>query len=351
MEEISYEKQLERLVNVMTDEIGLVQHSEGAMPNPIGHGYSIDDVSRGLVVLSRVYPDFDDNGVHNVYLRYIRDSQRGDGMFHNFYERKNGRWGWRDEGTNVSQDCFGRAMWALAEFTGSKYPKKDKNQAEKIFFEHLGFNDNLENNVSKALTLLGLCDYVLRTDDKNVTAIAKKLAQDLVIKFHENKEDCEGWMWFSDKMTYCNPKLPHPMIKAGYALQNKEFLDIGKISLDFLIEHSFDELGIFHAIGNKGWYEKGKTRAIFDQQTVEAGDMVEACVDAYRIFNNDKYKDCAKKAFQWFLGDNIAKENMLDLITGGVYDAITEKGINTNQGAESLLSYLLAVTRLEKIDL
>ena len=58
------------------------------------------------------------------------------------------------------------------------------------------------------------------------------------------------------------------------------------------------------------------------------------------------YKKYAKKAFQWFSGKNIFRKSMMDS-SGGVYDAITENGINKNQGAESLLSYLLAATKLE----
>ena len=63
-------------VGLMSDEIGLVQHSSGAIPNPLDHGYSVDDVARGLVVLSRIYPRFDDKDTHNNYLGYIRDSQK-----------------------------------------------------------------------------------------------------------------------------------------------------------------------------------------------------------------------------------------------------------------------------------
>ena len=77
--------------------------------------------------------------------------------------------------------------------------------------------------------------------------------------------------------------------------------------------------------------------------------MVETCVDACKILSSEEYKKYAEEAFQWFTGKNILKKSMLDS-SGGVYDAITENGINKNQGAESLLSYLLAATKLEEIN-
>ncbi len=350
MKKLFYEKQLKRLVHIMSDERGLIQHAQGAMPLPLEHGYSIDDVARGLVVLSRTFPRFDDKEVHNVYLEYINRAQKDHELFHNFYERKNGKWQWRDEQSHALQDCFGRVMWALAEFTGSQYPEGEKKKAEKIFLKHLKVAKDLEYNTSKAFTLLGLSDYVSRTGNGDVMRVARNIAESLAEKFHENKDDNESWMWFSDKMTYCNPKLPHPMIIAGRTLKNREILDIGKSSLDFLILNSFDENNIFHAIGNKGWYEKGGRPARYDQQSVEAGDMVEVCVDAYKILGFEKYKECARRAFEWFNGKNISGKSMIDYVSGGFYDAITENGINTNQGAESLLSYLLAATKLEKLE-
>jgi hypothetical protein len=350
MAESFYERQLKRLVYDMSDETGLVQHSQGAIPNPLGHGYSIDDVARGLIVLARTYPRFDDIGIHRVYLEYIKKAQKDNGFFHNFYEPGNGKSPWRDEEPHALQDCFGRVMWALAEFSGSQYPRNEKQEAEKIFLEHLDVAEELGHNTSKAFTLLGLSDYVLRTSHMDVMRVAENLAENLAEKFHENKEDGEGWMWFSDKITYCNPKLPHTMISAGHALKNREFLDIGEKSLDFLISKSFDEMGIFHAIGNKGWYPKGGEPAKYDQQTVEAGDIVETCVDAYNILGYEKYKEYARLAFQWFTGRNITGKSMLDPVSGGVYDAITVTGVNTNQGAESLLSYLLAATKLEELN-
>jgi len=340
---LHYEKQLIRLVDVMTDNRGLIQHSKGSEPD-LNFGYSIDDVSRGLVVLARTFPRFEDAKAHKVYLDYIKRAQRTDGFFHNFYEAYNGQWNWRAEDSSILQDCFGRVIWALAEFTGSKYPRDERKEAEKIFLEHLDLSQKLRFNASKSFALSGLSDYFFRTQDKNAERIARELAENLAENFKNHSD--KDWRWFADEMTYCNPRLPHSMIKAGYVLGDKELINVGKSSLDFLIENSFDESGIFHAIGNKGWFEKGKIPAKYDQQTVEAGDMVEVCVDACKISASEKYKKYAKKAFQWFSGKNIFRKSMMDS-SGGVYDAITENGINKNQGAESLLSYLLAATKLE----
>jgi len=47
----------------------------------------------------------------------------------------------------------------------------------------------------------------------------------------------------------------------------------------------------------------------------------------------------------WFFGRNVNGLPLLDSASGGCYDGLTAQGINANQGAESLLAYL--VSRLE----
>jgi hypothetical protein len=70
--------------------------------------------------------------------------------------------------------------------------------------------------------------------------------------------------------------------------------------------------------------------------------MVEACMEAYSVTKEEKYSDLAKKALEWYHGKNILKAEMLDQASGGIYDGLEEEGVNLNQGAEALLSYLQA---------
>lgn len=345
---INYFRQLNRLAKT-TDKIGLIQHSNGPKPN-LKFGYSIDDASRGLIVWSRVYPEFDYNEkseeIHKIYLNFISKARRKDGFFNNFYEIKNNKWGWRVEDSDSLQDSYGRVLWAFSEFIHSNYPLNERKTVKEVFLKHMKFAEDLHYNSSIAFSLLGLTGFSKKPDEQ-IKKIIKNLSENLADNFKKNSTG--SWKWFSDKMDYCNARLPQAMILAGKSLNKKNLISIGKKSLDFLIQESFRQKDgelIFHAIGNKGWFKKGdKKPAEYDEQSVEAGDMVEACVDASQILENSDYREYAKIAFKWFSGANSRGESMLDL-SGGVYDAITETEINKHQGAESLLSYLLAATRL-----
>ena len=165
-------------------------------------------------------------------------------------------------------------------------------------------------------------------------------------------EKNQDWKWFDPEMTYDNGRLPMSLLIAYKQTKNKMYLEIAIESLDFLTEITFDNnKNYFSFPGNKGWFTKSGNRAKFDQQPIEAGTMVEVYVLAYEVTKKKKYKELAKTALDWYYGKNILGIDVINGKTGGIYDGLEEKKINQNQGAESVLSYLLAVKDIEKLDL
>src|SRR5258708_23879254 len=92
----------------LTDDIGLLEHAEGIVPR-YEHGYCVDDVARGLVVVCREPPPPEELvPLGRRYLYFLAQAQAADGRFRNRlgYDRR-----WHDQpGT---EDCWGRALWAL----------------------------------------------------------------------------------------------------------------------------------------------------------------------------------------------------------------------------------------------
>jgi len=54
----------------------------------------------------------------------------------------------------------------------------------------------------------------------------------------------------------------------------------------------------------------------------------------------------ARRAFEWFLGGNDLGQPVYDASTGGCFDALHIDRVNLNQGAESTLSFLLALQEM-----
>ena len=65
-----------------------------------------------------------------------------------------------------------------------------------------------------------------------------------------------------------------------------------------------------------------------------------ACIEAYRITAEQRWRHQARRVFHWFLGRNDVGVPLYDSATGGCCDGLQRGGVNRNQGAESTLACL-----------
>ena len=50
-----------------------------------------------------------------------------------------------------------------------------------------------------------------------------------------------------------------------------------------------------------------------------------------------------RRCFEWYIGKNDNAQSMVDFRSFGCYDGLEKDGVNENQGAESVLSWLLSL--------
>lgn len=55
-----------------------------------------------------------------------------------------------------------------------------------------------------------------------------------------------------------------------------------------------------------------------------------------------------ERTFAWFLGRNDLGIPLCDFTTGGCYDGLQATGVNRNQGAESTISWLMALLLMKR---
>jgi hypothetical protein len=184
--------------------------------------------------------------------------------------------------------------------------------------------------------------------DSQVQAVQRELAKRLLDLF--SRSSSHDWPWFEDRLTYCNARLPQALIVTSEWLDNEEMQAVGVRALDWLVALQTTKEDYFAPIGSNGFYVRGAAKARFDQQPVEAGSVVSACVDARRITGDARWLSHARRAFDWFLGQNELQRPLYDPATGACHDGLHADRINANQGAESTLSFLLALFEMRSSD-
>jgi len=201
-----------------------------------------------------------------------------------------------------------------------------------------------------AFALLGLQEYLDSfPGDRATLSASDALANRLLNSYSANHSD--DWNWFENGLAYSNARLPQALIRAGMRSANDEMVSAGLEALNWLVTIQHCEVkGHFVPIGSQGFYSKNTEKARFDQQPVEACAVVSACLQAYRATGKGRWRKEAWSAMNWFLGDNDLQAALYDPTTGGCRDGLHPDRANENQGAESTLSFLMALLEMLKLE-
>jgi len=192
-----------------------------------------------------------------------------------------------------------------------------------------------------AYCILGMCDYLKQFPGASDIKRQLELAADhLVSQYHEARQ--ADWEWFEDGLCYDNGVVPHALLATAVTLENGKYAEVAMKTTEFLLDHTFDG-DHFSLIGSQGWYPRGGARATFDQQPIDAAATVMMLRAAYDVTRDRRFLSLQQTAFDWFLGTNDLRIPLYDFRTKGCSDGLMADGLNGNQGAESMISFLLSL--------
>ena len=329
-------------LQIMTDDTGMLQHAAFNVPR-YAEGYCLDDNARALLLMTLVEDagSADPRMVRTLASRYLafvhHAFQAPAGRFANFmaYNRE-----WQEE--QGSEDSHGRALWALGTVVGRSHDPGRLSLAGALFHAALPAVAHFSSPRAWAFTLLGIEQYLRAFDgDRNVQAAGASIANRLLALFR--RSDRPDWPWFEDRVTYCNARLPQALIASGAWMGDDAMTTTGLRSLEWLVKIQRTADGYFAPVGTNGFFERGAQAAVFDQQPVDACATVSACMHAFRATGDHQWTEHARRAFHWFLGQNQLQQALYDPESGGCRDGLHIDRVNQNEGAESTLSFLLAL--------
>jgi glycosyltransferase involved in cell wall biosynthesis len=338
-----------RHLSTMTDDTGMLQHAIFSVPNT-REGYTTDDNARALIAstllderqrfesreeylnLSRRYLAF-------LWLAFHSDT----GRFRNFlgYDRK-----WLED--VGSEDSHGRALWALGTVLGHSKDAGLRGAAGRLFEAAVPAVLMFTSPRAWAFSILGMQAYLdWFPGDRAIQGIRNTLANRLLDVYERSHSD--EWHWFEKSLSYSNARLSQALILAGWRSNNMRMMAAGIESLEWLAaaQHCGDP-EIFVPIGSNGSFVQGAEKARFDQQPVEACAMISACLEVYRLNHDERWLEEARRVFRWFLGKNDLHAPLYDPTTGGCKDGLHPDRVNENQGAESTLSFLMALLEMQR---
>ena len=321
----------------MSDHLGLFEHACYDVPRR-EHGYCVDDVARGLVLVCReaeLTPDL--VRLAAVYLAFVVAAVRPDGCVVN---RMNASGEWTD--TASLDDCWGRALWGLG-VAAVHAPTEEMRTAARTAFRTAATR---RSPYLKAAAFAALGAGVLLIADPGELS-ARLLLRDLAGAVGPLPDDA-AWPWPEPWLSYGNGAIVEALLLAGTALPDPGLLQHGLVLLDFLLrtESRDGHLSVTPVAGRL----PGDAAHAFDQQPIEVAAIADACARAYDATGDLRWQDGVLAAWAWFLGDNDSRTVMFDASTGAGFDGLMSHGANLNQGAESTLAMLATARQAERMD-
>ena len=341
-------------VNALTDDTGMQQHAIFTIPNR-AEGYTTDDNARALIFTvlldelnvgqlgsaESANPDWSFR--YLAFLQHAFNPEKK--RFRNFLGYDH-RW-LEDQG---SEDSHGRALWALGTLLAQSTNDGLRGAAGRLFESSVPAVMAFHSPRACAYAVLGIHGYLQSySGDRDAQRVRIALAQRLLGLYDSIRRP--DWKWFEDVVAYGNARMPQALLLAGSACGDERMVAAGLASLDWLMEtQRCPTNGHFVPIGSQGFYRRDGEQARFDQQPIEAAGAVSACLEAYRVTADDGWRTQAWAAFNWFLGDNDLQTPLYDSQTGGCRDGLHPDRANQNQGAESTLSFLMALLEMRSLE-
>jgi len=328
----------------MTDNNGLLQFSKFSNPLPES-GYTLDDNARAIIACIKIgnqetRRQKDLKELIYKYLKLIASCQNRDGSYVNYLV------GEKLEVSNQNtrediQDSLGRLTWCLGELSTCKWiSDKIRNESREKMYKLIKEQIKFDHIRAVSFAILGI--DASEPKEEELTLLAK-LAKRIRDSYDQYSGD--NWWWYEKELKYANGIIPLSLLKAGKRLEDEECTKIAYKSLEFLRDECFFDV-VYVPIGQRSWYKKGGKRSLFDQQPEDPTSSIMAFMEAWEKSGDAKWYELAKRAFSWFLGNNILGKRLYDDKNASCYDGINPEGVNLNQGAESLLSYLIARTAI-----
>jgi hypothetical protein len=311
----------------LSDQQGLFEHARYAEPRP-EHGYCLDDVSRGLVVLCREpRPGPVLLRLCQLYLHFVLAALQPDGRCHN---RMNVAGEWTD--APAVGDWWGRALWGLG-VAATRAPT-EALRARALLGFRIGARQRSRYVHAMSFAALGAGELLLAAPDEPA---ARQLLRDALSTIGPPRSDPD-WPWPQDRLAYGSGAIAEAVLLAGQALPDPQARQHGLQLLEFLLdtETRNGHLSVTPVDGRSA----GRLAPGFDQQPIEVAALADACARAYAGTGDQRWMNGVRSAWQWFLGDNDSVTPMIDLSTGAGFDGLQSGGRNQNQGAESTLAAL-----------
>ncbi len=317
------------------DDTGILQHSVHDVPDR-AHGYCVDDNARALMLMHRLDDVTSARCGHltRVFASFVQHAWNDDtGEFRNFmgFARN-----WLEDAG--SEDSCGRTLWALGTTARDARSPGLRRWARELFTRTAPSALAFGSPRATAFAMLGAECLLAAGDAHPLASQILRDGADRLLTLHAAAARPD-WRWFEPVVAYDNCRLPEAMLRAGVRLERADVTACGLEALRWISDLETGPRGWYRPVGSGSFGRAHELPRPFDQQPVEVWAAIDAASAAYDVTGGDVWLAHARRAYDWFAGCNDRGVAVADPLSGTCRDGINPRGLNLNEGAESVLAY------------
>jgi glycosyltransferase involved in cell wall biosynthesis len=332
-------------VERMSDSTGMLQHSIYSIPDR-DHGYCVDDNARALILMHRIEGPLAARAdeLARIYASFVQHAWNGrKGRFRNFMDFRRH---WLEE--EGSEDSFGRSLWSIGVTAASARGHDLRRWALHLFDQVAPRTLALGSPRAWAFAILGAVAVLEAHPGQSVaTSLLTELTARLRTRLAETRRP--DWLWFESVLSYDNARLPEALILAGRQLGDPHMVAEGIETLAWLDGMQTSDEGHFRAVGTESFGLPYSTPSRYDQQPLEAWATIDAVAAAFDATRDARWVEMGWRAYRWYLGANDVGVPIASVADGDCYDGLMADRANLNRGAESVLSFQLATSAMQRL--
>lgn len=324
-----------RHLATLTDETGIVEHARLNVPRP-ALGYCTDDAGRALAIACLLATDPDARRIAEASITFLERAHAEDGVTFALRRFPDRAWS-----VDRSDDASARALFGLGTAAALAPWGDVRNRARRLFTTTAGFRS--PHPRATAYAVLGASRLL---DAFPGDGAARAIVTDGARTLPRPATD-PAWPWPAPTLTYANATVPDALLAAGAHLREQPLVEQGLRLLSWLAaEETHQDHFSFAPVGGRG---PGGCKPAFDQQPIEAAAMTAACARAFSLTGDAHWHVLVDRAAAWFCGRNDTSALLYDAATGGCRDGLERTGPNLNEGAESTIAFLDAMTSARRL--
>lgn len=343
-----------------TDQIGMWQFGDLNNDSQID-GYTLDDNARAAIAASKIVSAYPESllslqalSLIDRYIKFTLNSFESTKTVHNYFTNTNIPDYDRNSLENLD-DARARGIWAVGEIISNEtIPSSKKVEVRKLWHQIISDKDfvlpekSLRASCFTGLGIISVLTSKSYQEDTYTNTLILALNNRLknVSDTLRNNSDQE-WNWYEPIICYANAVISEFHLRSAKYFNNSDEESLALRALRFLNSCSHTDT-VATPVGQNGWYPKNGIRADFDQQPEEPAHLTIANCYAYKYTGDKFWQEHALASLTWFYGNNVHKIRVYNHYSGAVYDGLTKLGLNLNEGAESLVMYLIALVTFKE---